>query len=265
LIEQRLIEQRRWLAYMLLAALSAVCFAATLKISHAKLSLDSMDYAQCARQVARGEGFTSKYLVAGLTDDATVDGNLGGTWRNTIRTPLPVYTMAVAFRLFGVSDDSLTYASALFYVLTSVLLLRAFEPLFGFRIAFISALAFIVSNCGLLYARAGMSESAAMFFLVLVFALLQGKPGPARCLVVGVVFGISALNRPIALGWGVAAAFYLWQQRERAARRIGALFAGMAAIVAASKLIGLPSSHVIFAVNLALKVGDPADAYRSPL
>jgi 4-amino-4-deoxy-L-arabinose transferase-like glycosyltransferase len=264
-----LLERRRGLASAMLILVALLCFAATLKISGPQLSWDSMDYAQCARQLARGEGFTSKVLVGELTDGYAPNGNLTAPWLNTLRAPLPVYAMAASFRLFGESDLAVCYWAGIFFVATCWLMFRAFSPLFGFPVAFLSALIFAVSRCGLAYARAGLTESAAMFSLVLLFALVQKELNLFRSLAIGLVFGIASLNRPIALVWmaGFVAVILLCEANARRQLiSLGAAVAGVSVVLLFSRFgLGWASGRTAFALNLAFDVGDPHQAYTAPV
>jgi hypothetical protein len=177
--------------------------------------------------------------------------------------------MAASFRLFGESDRSVVYWSGIFYVATCWLILTTFAPRFGFDAAFLSAIAFAVSRCGIMYARSGLTESAAMFFLVLVFAFFRDSLSFARGLLLGIVFSISTLNRPIALAWAFGAASVMAFPGATARRRftpLGGMICGASAVLLAAKLVpGSTSPSTSFALNLAYGVGDPEQAFTSPL
>jgi hypothetical protein len=120
-----------------------------------------------------------------------------------------------------------------------------------------------------MYARSGLTESAAMFFLVSTFALLQQDLTFCRGLTLGAIAAISWLDRPIALAWVFGAMLVLLAygrvSRSRRFVAVGSIAGGVLAVLLLSEFtLGWSGGKAIFALNLAYGVGDPQEALTAP-
>lgn len=250
-----------------LLATAMLAFALTLKITGPELSWDGQDYAQLARQVARGEGHTTKVIIASLRLDVRADE----PWPSTFRPPFPVVLTSAFFRLFGVNDTAAVLSSGLFYAGTVVLIFLSFQPIHGTEVAFLSAIIFALSGCGLTYARSGLTEPSAMFFLLCGFSLAVNKHSALSTLGAGASLSFCALNRPVACLWVVVIFGYLLVcqdcRRQSQLVRLSLGSIGFLAPLIFVKVVlhWKGGGNDLFAVNLASRIGDQALATSSPV
>ena len=233
-----------------------------------ELTFDSRDYAQLARELFEGRGFTSKLAVPELIPEI-IEKTRDDRWPTAYRPPLPVAAIAFSFYLFGVSDSSVVIWSSLFSIGSVLLLFWCFQPIFGSRTAFLAALIFCGSRCALQYGRTGLTEPSAMFFLLLALMIVIRWPSGSGSFLVGLTIGLCALSRSIALVWTAPLAIFLaWAQptmRQRAARG-GLVFAGF--LLPTGLLMATTSwegSRGAVIINLAAGVGDPWEASVAPI
>jgi 4-amino-4-deoxy-L-arabinose transferase-like glycosyltransferase len=259
------LRKHRFAIGLFLSVIAVLAFSLTLKITGPQLSWDGQDYAQLARQLARGQGHTTKVLISSFAQDDRDDQD----WPSTFRPPFPVFLTSLSFKLFGVSDTTAVLWSGLFYVGTVCLIFLGFEPIHGAEVALISALIFALSGCGLIYARSGLTEPSAMFFLLLGFALAVNKDSAPWSLMAGVSLCLCALNRPIAYLWAVVILGYAFFRNPNRHRGITRLCLGSVGFVLPLLFVKFVlhwqgGGHDLFAVNLASGIGDQALATQSP-
>jgi 4-amino-4-deoxy-L-arabinose transferase-like glycosyltransferase len=144
---------------------------------------------------------TSKLLAQDRDPDALSRIRGKAPWPNLLRPPLSVVSMAGAFRVFGISDMSAVMWSTLFYLLTVLLIFLTFDKVFGREAALLSATIFALSKCGLVYARSGLTESSAMFFILLSYAFFVLTTSIEGGLLAGMALGLCAISRPVAALW----------------------------------------------------------------
>ena len=231
------------------------------------LSFDGKSYAQIARQIARGQGMTSKVIGRVEMTDRDLDPS---QWRNRVRPPAPVYMEAWMFRLAGVNDLAATLWPAMFSVATAVMIFWFAEPLFGAAIAFVSGVAFALSPTGLMYPAAGLTEPAAMFLLIVsVVLLLRFRTAWAAALI-GLSMALCALTRPVAYLWTVVLlAAWIWRAQAEGRRWIAAVAAlgisFLAPLLLVSHLVHWEGGRLLLAINLAWRTnGSLQEALRSP-
>jgi 4-amino-4-deoxy-L-arabinose transferase-like glycosyltransferase len=260
-------RSRRLAIVLCLGGLAVLAFALTLKMTGPQLSWDGQDYAQLARQLARGEGQTSKVLVSSLAQSTRDDE----PWPSLFRPPFPVFLTSLSFRLFGISDTTAVLWSGLFYMGTVVLIFLCFEPIHGSEVALISAIIFALSGCGLIYARSGLTEPSAMFFLLCGFLVAVNKHFGASTVWAGAALSLCALNRPVAYLWAVVILGYLFvcrnssRQRRLAELGLGSIGFLIPVLLVKFTLHERGGGHELFAVNLAIRIGDQALAIQSPV
>lgn len=260
------IETRHRLAIVsLLSAIAVLAFALTLRITGPELSWDGQDYAQLARQLVRGEGQTSKVLLSSLAQTARDDE----PWPSLFRPPFPVFLTSLSFRMFGVSDTTAVLWSGFFYIGTVVLIFLTFEPIHGAKVALLSAVIFALSGCGLIYARSGLTEPSAMFFLLCGFCVVVNKYFGIAAVGAGASLGFCALSRPVAYLWAVVILGLIVCRSSRQQRlpQLGLFSVGFLIpflfVRFALHLKG--GGHELFALNLASRIGDRVLAMESPV
>jgi len=261
------LRRHRLAIVLFLWVIAVLAFSLTLKITGPQLSWDGQDYAQLARQLVRGEGHTSKVLVSSLAQSARDDE----PWPSLFRPPFPVFLTSLSFRLFGISDTTAVLWSGLFYIGTVVLIFLSFEPIHGAEVALLSAIIFALSGCGLIYARSGLTEPSAMFFLLCGFLFAVNKHFGLSAVGAGASLSLCALNRPVAYLWAVVVLGYLFVCRNSSRqRRLAQLGLGSIGFLIPLLLVKVAlhwkgGGHELFALNLASRIGDQALAIQSPV
>lgn len=260
------LRRNRLTIVMFLLVTAVLAFAITLRITGPQLSWDGQDYAQLARQLVRGEGHTSKILLPSFAPNVR-DGE---PWSSVFRPPFPVFLTSLSFRLFGVSDTTAVLWSGLFYIGTVVLMFLSFEPVHGVEVALLSALIFALSGCGLIYARSGLTEPSAMFFLLCGFFVLVNKHSGLNAAWLGVSLGLCALSRPVAYLWTVVMLGYSVacrnsnRQRRLAQLGLGGIGFLIPVLLVRFALHWTGGGNELFGLNLASRIGDQALAVHSP-
>jgi len=250
-------------ATFLLFAIAVGGFAFTMRITGPQLSWDGLDFAQIAREIVRGNGNTTRVLPWTLVEDAGRE-----RWPNRLRSPLASHTIAALFRIAGSSDFAATLFSGTFCVGTVLMIFWVFAPVVGEAGAFLSALVFAMSRSGLVYARSGLTEPAAMFWMLVAIAplvRLRARPLLAGALS-GAGFGICALYRPVASVWLLGVILVLLMEGKERLRLITAMIIVWGALaILLPAMIGWQTGKAAIAINLAHRVGDSGEALRDPI
>jgi 4-amino-4-deoxy-L-arabinose transferase-like glycosyltransferase len=185
----------------LTAALAAAVIAAAVWYMYYKqyfigLTLnDAMDYAGIARNVAEGEGFISQYVTPlGMAHHGVPQPDM---WR----APLWPLALAGFQKIFGFIDEASALGTGFFFVFTAPLVFLLARQLFNHVVAAGSVLLYIASPQLLYYSISGMTESMAVFFMVLMFLVLASSPANSRAgdILLGFVTGLFYLARYNAL------------------------------------------------------------------
>ena len=160
-----------------LVILSVAFLFMYLQTSHSYLRFsDGAKFADIARNIVQEEGYVRSFTFFG---ERAITWPKDQYFNADQMPPLMPYSMAAAFRVFGVSDSSVILTSSLFFLASVVASYFVGKHLFGGLVGFLSALS-IASNINLLdYATSGASE-IALIFSVLVgfyFLLVGGKLG----------------------------------------------------------------------------------------
>lgn len=111
--------------------------------------------------------------------------------------PFPLWMMALAFRLFGVSDYAVALPSALFGVATVLLTYRFTEYLFNDRwTAFLSGLILVFPGFFVDYSRRGMVDVTLVFLVTAaLFCFIQA--GKAKYLLFGLFTALAVLTKSV--------------------------------------------------------------------
>ncbi len=164
---------------------------------------DGFDYAQIARELAEGRGFSSRQAIYALHLRFLEEHDLlQAPWPNLHRFPLPSLAMAGWFLLLGVGLSAVLAYGIAFHVATSILLFvwarRAvgLAPAVGAVVIFSTRGAVLETGC------TGLAEPAVMFFfsLSLFFIWRALEDGGARWpFWAGVALGLATLARTNAV------------------------------------------------------------------
>jgi hypothetical protein len=163
---------------------------------------DNIASADVARNIVAGNGYRTDSLS--LYEVALYDkkGWLsdGPPWKNTYRFPLPIFTMAALFEIFGDSHFVANFLyPSIFHLLSMVALFVLSYLLFqNGAIAFTASFLFMTINELLYTAIRQRSDSADIFFFVLsliAFFLWGNRQKILLLFALGVIVGFSFLNR----------------------------------------------------------------------
>ncbi len=177
---------------VLLAVLWIQCFS-TAEFTNP----DAFDYAQMGREIRDGRGFSTIQTFPKHIPYLAERGWLATAhWPNLYRYPLP--TLADALCL-SFTDDPVTAAviqSTIFFLLGLPVLYALACFLTNTRVAVIVTVLYASHPAVMRASYNGMSDAAAFLFLFLVaLVLVTGELSLRRCLLLGVITGLSYLNR----------------------------------------------------------------------
>jgi len=240
-----------------LGPLAAAAFSATLLSGFAWLCVDGLwrpdafDYAQIAREIARGHGMSSLQAIYALhLDFLRGHDGFAAPWPNLHRFPLPSLVLALWFRWLGPGTLAVVAYGVAFHAATSALLFGWARAALGTVAAAATVILFTCNGAMLESACSGLSEPPVAFFFTLsAWAAWRAsrRNATALWLAAGAALGAATLARTNALlaapwfalalalqaGWGEGAA----RTRARGALLAGALFAGGLLLVLAPWLL----------------------------
>lgn len=146
-------------------------------LNHAYLyNLDAYKYGDSARQLLKGEGFSTLMPLPSQAPSHADDG----TFARRTNKPLWVATLAGFFALFGDSEDNIMRCGALFYLPLVFLTFLLGRRLFGSVIGFIAALLVAASPYILRTAINGGTESMFNCLLLAHFYFLTDIGDPKK-------------------------------------------------------------------------------------
>jgi 4-amino-4-deoxy-L-arabinose transferase-like glycosyltransferase len=161
---------------------------------------DAYDYAQMGRELFAGHGFTTAQIFPRHIPYMAKEGHLIddiGHWPNLYRCPLP--TIADAAFQFLIRDDVIAaaiYQSGFWCLLCIPLLFTFAKKLTNSTVAFLSSVFYLAGKSFWLSSYNGMSESLAIFLVLLLFYLIFCCTSNAwQWLLVGIVCGLVFLTR----------------------------------------------------------------------
>ena len=180
---------------------------------------DGFDYAQIARELYSGNGFSSRQAIYVLHLEFLAEhGGLEDVWPTLHRFPLPSLAIAACFALLGVGVAGVVAYGIVFHALTSALVFAWGRAAGGLPVACASWFLVTFNAAMLEVAPSGLAEPPVIFFFTLaLYALWRGQsePGVRGSVLSGAALGLAALARTNAL---FAAPVFLW---VLAARRSG--------------------------------------------
>jgi 4-amino-4-deoxy-L-arabinose transferase-like glycosyltransferase len=218
---------------------AGVWWIAYVSSPQALIVVDAHDYAQMARQLARGEGWTSlqafPYLLEWLPERGL---SIEPPWPVVTRFPLPILVEAFAFRLLGERHLATVVFGGVYCVATAAVLFLLVRRLYGGRAGIFAALLVVALPASVVYSVSGLTQPGAAFFVAATaLATTAAREHWPRSQwpgwVLGLLLGCAVLQRSNLglLAIGVGASLLV----GRPARRWGLLFTSgcVAALVAA--------------------------------
>lgn len=195
--------------------------------------VNAMDYAQIARHLMRGEGFTTSFIKPlGLTYEPSVENHYDLTY-----PPVHIGLASVIMRALGDNGRAMSHTSGLAFLLTIPVLFTLAVRLFDWRTAILATLLFGLHLGNLGYAISGLETSMLTLLvtgmlLLLHYASASEKHELVWVAAAGVAMGLIYLTKYVWLAALVPAVAYLIiMNPERRLARV-AVFVAAVAIVA---------------------------------
>lgn len=150
---------------------------------------DSRDYAQLARNLHEGHGFSTNIIFPFSLKFSPDFQSHPDLWRPPV---LPLF-ISLGYEAFGVHSEINILVSGLFYLLTILTVYRLIEELLESpKYAFIGGLLLATSPVFLLYSLRGTTETLVAFLITLSTLLVVKRTRP---LLVGMILGIAYLTK----------------------------------------------------------------------
>lgn len=210
---------------MIPGPLVAAAFTAVVLAGFAWVSVDGLwrpdafDYAQQARELARGHGFSSLQAIYALHLDFLLEHGLtADAWPNLHRFPLPPLAIAAGFRVLGEGLLAVVAYGVFFHAATSALLFAWTRSALGVAPAVAAVFLFTCNGAMLESACSGLSEPPVVFFFTLaLYAWWRGRErGRAGYwLLAGAALGLATLARTNALFAAPLFGVALWVDGRR--------------------------------------------------
>jgi 4-amino-4-deoxy-L-arabinose transferase-like glycosyltransferase len=166
-------------------------------------SPDALDYAQLARNLARGRGFVT--LV--LRPLALTHGGNSLTQPDLNHGPLYPVLLALAFRIVGVTEPAVVMVSGLFYLLTIPMIYCIGVRLFNRTVGFLAASVVVCNALLLQYAISGLPITLYVFLMTSLLLVMYriahvGEAQDSRlpwvdCVLAGLLTGLLYLTDPV--------------------------------------------------------------------
>ena len=174
-----------------IAVLAILAFSTIFFINLGSGSLwaaDEQTYSQWAYHMVRSGDYLTPYAFGGLA-----------VWIG--KPPLPMWFMSLAYQLFGVNNFVTRLSSAVFGVLTLVLVYFLAKKLYNRYVGFASALVLGTFNTFYLFARHAMTDVFFVFFIVasFYFFVLSEKNEKLNRYVIlsGLFFGLALMTKQV--------------------------------------------------------------------
>ncbi|SER27572.1 glycosyltransferase family 39 protein [Natrinema salaciae] len=171
-----------------LTLFAAILFGTVVLQMDGLRTVDSIDYAQIARNIYRGDGFTTKeiYPLSLAFDDSLVHHP------SFKRAPLFPLAVAASFVLFGVNHYAVYAISGFFYVLLVPVVYHFGKALFEKPVGLLAGIIVATSPLSIEYALSGLSEPLFTFLFTIALYLAYRRSNGA---LVGVALGLAYLTR----------------------------------------------------------------------
>ncbi len=208
---------------------------------------DAYNYAQVARNVARGQGLVTQEAVP---YDFTIFRDVPHP--EIMHPPLQAISISLLFRLLGEAEWVASLPAAISYILTAALIYLAALRLAGVLAGLLAATLFLCHPASANYAGTGLAESLYGLLLTASVLLVAGNRAQTRwpvMLLVGATLGLTELTRETMRYLLPLVGILLWGPREgRAARLLG--------VILGFGVITLPNL-----MRLWVATGSPLGAY----
>ncbi|OGM13520.1 hypothetical protein A3A76_03660 [Candidatus Woesebacteria bacterium RIFCSPLOWO2_01_FULL_39_23] len=215
---------------------------------------DAAKFADIARSVVTGEGYTSNFTF--FNNSSLKVSGFPSISRYV--PPLMPFSIASSFKLFGVSDISVIIPSVVFFLSLIGVTYLLGSKLWGNLVGVLSATAIVFNNNILDYAVSGASESLFIFEIVLASLLLVVKNKRANIFALIVIVAMY-FTRPQAIIYifGFLLLFLLLNKPLKKA-----VISFLLVFIVGSVLFLLNSKQGFFAITQQLPSQSASDALR---
>lgn len=195
--------------------------------------VNAMDYAQIARHVMRGEGFTTSFIKPlGLTYEPSVENHHDLTY-----PPVHVGVISVMLRALGDNDRAVSHSSGIAFLLTIPVLFVLALRLFDWRTAVLATVLFGTHLANLGYAVSGLEASLLTLLVTGMLLLLHVAASSEKYELVwvaaaGVAMGLIYLTKYVWLGALIPAVAYLIIMKPQRRFARVAIFVALVAVTA---------------------------------
>ncbi|MGC9317974.1 MAG: ArnT family glycosyltransferase [Armatimonadota bacterium] len=224
--------RRLLLAALLVGAIALVYLLYNVSRFDRLTNVNAMDYAQIARHVLRGEGFTTSFIKPlGLIYHRSVENHPDLSY-----PPAHILWTAGMMRLLGATDRAVSHSSGLAFLLTVPLMLILAQRLFDWRTAVLGTAIFGTHVANLGYAVSGLEASlltleVTLLILVLYKASAGGRNEMIWVAAAGLIAGVIYMTKYVWVAGALPVAAYLALMRpERRLARVGLFIAVTVAV-----------------------------------
>ncbi len=226
---ERQLRRRVLLALMLFVGIAVVYLLYNVSRFDRLTNVNAMDYAQVARHVMRGEGFTTSFIKPlSLVYAERIEGHPELTY-----PPLHILWTAGMMDLLGATDRAVSHASGLAFLLTVPPMFWLALRLFDWRTAVLATAVFGTHIANLAYAISGLETCLLMLEVTLLLLLMHQistDDRPHRELVwvglAGALMGALYLTKYVWLAAAIPViVFLIAVRKERRLARVGVFVA----------------------------------------
>ncbi|MEA3400720.1 MAG: glycosyltransferase family 39 protein [Armatimonadota bacterium] len=229
---QRETRRRLLLAVLLVAGIALVYLLYNVSRFDRVTNVNAMDYAQIARHVLRGEGFTTSFIKPlSLLSHRSVENHPDLSY-----PPMHILWTAGLMKLLGPTDRAVSHSSGLAFLLTMPVMFILALRLFDWRTAVLGTAVFGTHFANLGYAVSGLEASlltleVTLLILVVYRASAGDRHEMAWVALAGLIAGLIYMTKYVWLAGALPVAVYLALMRpERRLARV-AVFVAVIAVV----------------------------------
>jgi len=199
---------------------------------------NGMDYAQVARHVARGDGFTTSYIrPLSLTFAPRIEGHPELSY-----PPLHILLLALAFKIGGASATTASLVSTLFFVACGPLLYFLSSRAFGTRAALLAGGLYALNTKLLRRSIEGVETNLLAFWFLLLFIVALKFAEDARrshlwTLLLGLVMAAVYLTKYVTVAVFLPVLVFVFYVAPRRRWLHAGLFAGVFLVAVSPWLI----------------------------
>lgn len=217
---------------------------------------DAQDYAQIARNVAEGKGFTTSIMPLGGLEWMRQTGRLGQSWWNLHRFPLPSLIQAGFIKVVGPRDFAISLSSALFYFLGIPLVYLFARRMFSHRVGVLATFLFAFNGGQMGDSITGLTEPAALFLFLAALYLVLWPSKWWHIPLAGLITGLAFLNRYSVVLYALPMLVLIWKTHNKRPLAAVLEFIAPAAVVALPWLYRnyLIAGDPLFSLTTALMV-----------